>query len=297
MISKIETRVSVSALKGAAQSLLLPLASRAFESVQERPIIRDDKAVQLLASLEFDATPLVRHRLYHTIICLRTRRFDTVVAAFLRAHPDAIVVNLGCGLDTRFERVDNGRAQWLEIDLPEVIELRRKLLREDSRRRFIPCSLMDMSWLAALEDRADRPVIFFAEGVFMFLDESDVRRIVVEIGRRFPGSSLLFGAIKPIEVSLGRFHPTLRRTEAIPRWGLTGGRVIETWHPSLRLVSEWFYCEEAEPRLGWYRLLRYIPWLGRTAWILQCQVTGESRRTDAGPAPGAGPLTGHSGAL
>lgn len=297
MITKTEARESISSLTGAAQSLLLTLASRAFESAQDRPIIRDDKAVQLLAALEFDATPLARNRLYHTLICLRTRRFDTVVAAFLREHPDAIVVNLGCGLDTRFERVDNGRAQWIEIDVPEVIELRRKLLHEDSRRRFIPCSVTDLSWLAALEDRADRPVFFFAEGLFMFLDEPDVRRIMVEIGQRFPGSNLLFDALKPIEVSLRRFHPTLRRTQAMLRWGLRGGRVIETWHPSLRRVSEWFFCEEAEPRLGWYRLLRYIPWVGRTAWILLYQVTGDWRPTDAGPAPGAGSLTGHSGAL
>lgn len=273
MITNRETRESVSALQGAAQSLLLPLSSRAFESVQERPIIRDDKAVQLLKTLEFDTAHLTRNRLYHTIICLRTRRFDEAVAAFLRVHPDGIVVNLGCGLDTRFERVDNGRARWLEIDLPEVIELRRKLLHEDSRRRFLACSITDPSWLAALEDHSERPVCFFAEGVFMFLDEPDVRRIIVEIGQRFPGSSLLFDTVKPIEVSLRRFHPTLRRTQAMLRWGLTGGRAIEAWHPSLRLVSEWFYCEEAEPRLGWYRLLRYLPWLGRTAWIVLYQVT------------------------
>ena len=109
----------------------------------------------------------------------------------------------------------------------------------------------------------------------MFLEEADVRRIVVEIGRRFPGSGLLFDAVQPIEIMLRRFHPTLRRTQALLRWGLSGGRTIERWHPSLHLVSEWFYCEEAEPRLGWYRLLRYLPWIGRTAWILECAVSGQ----------------------
>lgn len=274
MTTKDTNRESVLALKGAAESLLVTLSSRAFESKQKVPILRDDKAVQLLATLEYDAAPLARSRLYHTIICLRTRRFDAAVAAFLRDQPDGIIVSLGCGLDTRFERVDNGRAQWIEIDLPEVIELRRKLLHEEQRRRFIPCSITDLSWLAVVEEHRDRPVFFFAEGVFMFLEVADVRRIVVEIAERFPGSSLLFDAIKPIEVTLRRFHPTLRRTQAKLRSGIAGGRTLETWHPSLRLVAEWFYCEEAEPRLGWYRLLRYLPWLGRTAWILRCEVAG-----------------------
>jgi methyltransferase (TIGR00027 family) len=274
MIAKHETRASVLALTGAAQSLLVTLSSRAFESKQPAPILRDDKAVQLLAMLAYDAAPLARSRLYHTIICLRTRRFDTAVAEFLGAHPDGVVVSLGCGLDTRFERVDNGRAHWIEVDLPEVIELRRKLLPEDARRRFIPCSVTDLSWLAALDDLRGRPTLFFAEGLFMFLEAPDVRRIVGEIAQRFPGSSLLFDAIKPIEVTLRRFHPTLRRTQARLRSGIRGGRTVESWHPSLRVVGEWFYCEESEPRLGWYRLLRFVPWLGRTAWILRCQVAG-----------------------
>jgi O-methyltransferase involved in polyketide biosynthesis len=267
-----EARQSVLALKGAAESLLVTLSSRAFESKQASPILRDEKAVQLLASLEYDAAPLAQSRLYHTIICLRTRRFDAAVSEFLQLHPDGVVVNLGCGLDTRFERVDNGRAHWIEVDFPEVIEIRRKLLSDGVRRQFIPCSITDLSWISAVEELRDRPIFFFAEGVFMFLEALDAERVIVEVAMRFPGSTLLFDAVKPIEVTLRRFHPTLRRTQSKLRWGLSGGRAIEALHPSLRLVAQWFYCEEAEPRLGWYRLLRFVPWFGRTAWILRCQV-------------------------
>jgi O-methyltransferase involved in polyketide biosynthesis len=273
MINKNEPRAPVVSLEGAAQSLLVTLASRAFESQQKSPILKDDKAVQLLSALEYDAAPLAQSQLYHTIICLRTRRFDAAVAEFLVAHPDGVVVNLGCGLDTRFERVDNGQAQWIEIDFPSVIEIRHKLLQASERRRFIPCSISDLSWLVAVEELRGRSVFFFAEGVFMFLEPADTRRIIVEIAKRFPGSTLLFDAIKPIEVALRRFHPTLRRTQAQLRSGISTGRSLEAWHTSLHLQSEWFYCEESEPRLGWYRLLRYVPFLGRTAWILRYRVT------------------------
>jgi O-methyltransferase involved in polyketide biosynthesis len=267
-----EPRQSVLALKGAAESLLVTLSSRAFESQRASPILRDEKAVQLLDALEYDAAPLARSHLYHTIICLRTRRFDAAVTEFLQAHPDGVVVNLGCGLDTRFERVDNGRAHWIEVDFPEVIKIRRELLAEEARRQFIACSITDLSWLAEVEKLRGRPVFFFAEGVLMFLQAADAERVIVGIALRFPGSSLLFDAVKPIEVTLRRFHPTLRRTQSKLQWGLSGGRAVEALHPSLRLVAEWFYCEEPEPRLGWYRLLRYVPWFGRTAWILRCQV-------------------------
>lgn len=261
-------RESVTALQGAAQSLLLPLSSRALETARERPILRDPLAVRLLARLEFDAAALTRNRLYHTIICLRTRRFDAVVEEFLCANPDGTVVNLGCGLDTRFERVDNGRASWFEIDFPEVVALRRRLIDEGSRRHFIAGSITDRAWMDVLEPVRDRPILFLAEGVLMFLDGAQVQELVCELGRRFAKATLLFDAVKPIEVHLARYHPTLRRTQAQLRWGLSSGRVLEAWHPTLELRSEWFYCEEAEPRLGWYRLLRFLPWLGRTSWIL-----------------------------
>ena len=259
-------------LKGAAESLLLPLSSRALEAGHHIPILRDRKAVELLGQLNFDASSVARNSLYHTIICLRTRRFDAVVAQFLNAHPRGTIVNLGCGLDTRFERLDNGCARWLEVDFAPVIALRRKLLTEEERRVFFPCSITNPSWLDKLQDFGTQPVLFLAEGVLMFLDPSEVDRLLAEIIVRFPNSRILFDAVKPIEVTLRRYHPTLRRTGAALRWGLRNARTLLGKHPSLELSSEWFYCDEPEPRLGWYRLLRYMPWLGRTAWILQFDV-------------------------
>ena len=268
----VAVREPVVSLAGAAESLLLPLFSRAFESCRDQPLLRDLKAIELTGRLEFDASALSRNRLYHTIICIRTRYFDAAVEEFLRLNPTGIVVNLGCGLDTRFERVDNGTARWVEVDFPEVIELRRKLLPESDRRKFVGCSITDHAWLDAVDASETTPVFFFAEGVFMFLPPNAARELITQIGQRFAGSTLMFDAVKPIEVLLRRYHPTLRRTQALLRWGLSGAAEIERWDPAFRLDNEWFYCEEAEPRLGWYRLLRYVPWLGRTAWILRFKI-------------------------
>jgi hypothetical protein len=106
----------------------------------------------------------------------------------------------------------------------------------------------------------------------MFVPPSEARALITEIARRFSKGVLMFDAVKPIEVLLRRYHPTLRRTQALLRWGLSGSAEIESWDPAFRFDNEWFYCEEAEPRLGWYRLLRFVPWLGRTAWILRFRI-------------------------
>ncbi len=282
----VESLVSVAQLTGPAESLLLTLASRAFESEQARPIVRDRKAGELLERLSYDAKPISGSRLYHTIICLRTRRFDQAVAAFLSEHPTGTIVSLGCGLDTRYERVDNGQARWLEVDLPEVIEIRRKLLPESDRRRFHASSIERLS-LEVLEQFCSRPILFIAEGVLMFLPETDVHRLFMLLCARFPGSRFVFGAVRPVEVWLRRYHPTLKRTGAAVRWGLTGAEALASAHP-LRIVAQWYYCDEAEPRLGLFRWLRFLPWLGRSAWILDCQFKDPqglpSRRSSARPA-------------
>jgi O-methyltransferase involved in polyketide biosynthesis len=255
-------------LQGAAESLFLPLCSRALETRRAAPIVRDEKAVELVAQLDYDFERLAGLSLYHTIICLRVRRFDAELRAFLGAYPSGTIVNIGCGLDTRYERVDNGKAHWLELDLPEVIRLRRRMLPQTPRRRFLAASAVDTRWLDEVGPLA-APVLFFAEGVFMFLDGEDVRRLVMAIASRFPGSRLLFDAVKPLEVALRRLHPALRRTSAVVRWGLAAGSTPCRWAPGIRLEREWHYCDEPEPRLGIYRLLRYAPGLLKTAWILR----------------------------
>lgn len=274
---KVQTTESVVKLEGAAESLLLTLASRAFESTHQRPIVRDEVATALLQRLEYDASQVAQDRLYHTIICLRTRRFDTAVASFLRVHPTGTIVNLGCGLDTRFERVDNGQARWFELDFPDVIELRRKLLEENPRRRFVGCSLSDLRWLDKVAEFASAPILFVAEGVLMFVEPADVNGLLSAVCARFPRSQLLFDAVTPAEVSLQRYHPTLRKTGARLRWGLSNARALRRAHPALSLMSEWFYCDEPEPRLGWYRRLRFLPWITRTARVLLYDVEQNSR--------------------
>ena len=98
------------------------------------------------------------------------REFDRCVREFLAAHPDAVVVELGCGLDTRFYRVDNGPVTWYDLDLPEVIALRRRVLEEMPRHAFIGCSVVDFAWMNTVQPEVGRAYLFLAEGVFMFLE-------------------------------------------------------------------------------------------------------------------------------
>jgi O-methyltransferase involved in polyketide biosynthesis len=251
-------------LNKVSRTLLIPLYVRALESRRPDALLRDPKAEELVGRIDFDFSIVSRKQNDQVAFLLRMREFDRRASAFLAEHPDGAIVDLGCGLDTRFDRIDNGRMEWFGLDLPEVIALRKELLEETPRSHFLGCSVLDFSWMDALHGREGRPVLFLAEAVLVYLEESEVRRLVQALAARFPGAELVCEAYSPVVVS---HHP--RPTDLPPvRWGLKDDRDVEAWAPGIRRIGRWGYFDEPEPRLGVYRVMRYLPFLGRMVRVV-----------------------------
>jgi O-methyltransferase involved in polyketide biosynthesis len=251
-------------LNAVSRSLLIPLYFRAMESQRPDGLIQDPKAVELVARLDVDFSGVQKLKDEQVNYLLRMREFDRLARAFLVEHPAGVIVDLGCGLDTRFERIDNGQVAWYGLDLPEVIALRKELLNETPRSHFIGCSVLDFSWLDTLSGQVGRPILFLAEAVLIYLAENDVKRLVQALAARFPGAELACDAYSPVVI---RFHP---RPPAVPRprWGLKDDRDVEAWAPGIRLLSQWYYVDQHEPRLGALRLMRHIPFVARAVRIV-----------------------------
>ncbi len=252
-------------LNAVSQTLLIPLYFRAMESQRPDALVRDPKAVQLVSQLDYDFSGVQRLKDEQVNYLLRMREFDRLARTFLAEHPDAVIVDLGCGLDTRFERVNNGQVEWYGLDLPEVIELRKELLEETPRSHFIGCSVLDFSWMDALGVQTGKPILFLAEAVMVYLEEADVKRLVQALAKRFPGAELVCDAYSPVVV---RFHPHPPAV-ARPRWGLKDDRDVEAWAPGIHLLSQWYYFDKPEPRLGAFQLMRYIPFIARAVRIVR----------------------------
>ena len=200
---------------------------------------------------------------------LRVREFDRVVQEFLKRQPHGTVINIGCGLDTRFQRLDNGGVSWYELDLAEVIALRRQFFKESERYRFISGSVLESDWVNSLMPSSEGPPLFVAEGVFLYFSEKQVRRAILGLITHFSGALLTFDVISPLQVLLSRFQPALNLDSARIKWGLENGRNIEKWYPDIHLLRQIYYLDRSEPRLGWLNLMGLIPAMGKGFSIVQ----------------------------
>ena len=214
------------------QTLFIPLAGRAAETSKRRPILRDPKAVEIIESVGFDRAKYSRIGGWTTVF--RTASFDVWVRDFLAEHPGGTVVELGTGLNTRFERVDNGTVHWIDLDLPDTIALRRRFFTDTDRRRMVAASVADGDWLTAVQEMPG-PYFFVSDGVLAYLAEDDVTRTLAGIAEHFPGALIAIDTYS--QQMLEREHRLAAR-RGIARWQWAcddprslerlGMRVVET---------------------------------------------------------------------
>ena len=183
-------------LAGVPETLLWTLYQRAAEARRPDTVLRDVRAVQLVEAIDYPFEDRFGGGELGQWQALRARCFDQQVSRFLAEHPGGTVVALGEGLETQFWRVDDGRVHWLTVDLPETIELRRRLLPPESpRQRMIGASALERTWLD--EVHPARGLMITAQGLLMYLQPEEVHRLVAAVAARFPGSSMVLDGVPP----------------------------------------------------------------------------------------------------
>ncbi len=254
-----------SGLEGVAGTMLLTLYLRAMETRRPDAILRDERAAALVDAREDDFEKVRRIPMKESdkaSLMLRNRRFDRYARGFLERRGESVVVHAGCGLDQRFERVDDGRVEWYDLDFPEVIALRRAAIGEPGpRNHLISASLFDASWMDAVEVHRGRPLLLIAEGVSMYCREEQVRDLVLTLRDRFPGSELVLDVFSPLHVRISNLQNASHRLGVRFHWGVWRGRALESWGDGIRLMDDWGFFDEPEPRMAGLRWMRFVPFL------------------------------------
>jgi len=250
-----------------AETLLTALYQRAIEASRPDALLCDETARRLIDQIEYDFNRFTLNKMDQVNTILRVRQFDRIAQYFLSRHPSVVVINLGCGLDTRFERIDNGLVEWYNLDLPEVIEFRRALIADTPRCYSLGYSIFDQAWLKQVGYQPKKSCLFIAEGVFPYFTEAQVKRLFLLFMHEFPGSELVCDGMSPLMVRIHNLELSSSKVTARLGWALKNGRQPETWVEGIRLLSDWYYFDDPEPRLGVYQLMRYIPALAKGVGI------------------------------
>jgi len=213
---------------------LVTLYLRAYESRSPRPILGDHAAAEAVDRIDYNFKRI--HRAAQPwgnqfLVALRAKKLDDWTADFVRRHPDAVVLHLGCGLDTRAFRIDRPpTSRWFDLYQPGVIELRSRLYDETDTYRMIGSSVTDPGWLDQVP--TGRPTLVVAEGLLMYVTESEVRELLARVTDRFGNGELLFDTLSPAGPRLSKMF-----TKGIVKWGIRDAREVGAWGLGLQFVE------------------------------------------------------------
>jgi O-methyltransferase involved in polyketide biosynthesis len=255
-------------LEGISETLLMTLLVRARESQRPHPMLKDDLAVAMVNQIQCDFRYLRMQRHDEIAVIMRLQKFDNHIRAFLVSNPDAVVVHIGCGLDTRFERVDNGQVKWFDLDLPDVIALRKSLIPEQgSRYHSLAVSVFEDGWLKEISRYKRRAFLFIAEGVLPYFEETQVKSLVRKLCEHFPGCELVCDAHTPFVIWVDNLQLAYSKVKARLHWSIKNGKDLEGWAEGIKLLDEWNYYDDDDSPLKAFRWVRLIPPLAKSSGV------------------------------
>ena len=237
-------------LSGVPETMLQTVYARAKES-GGRGVIHDAKAEEIIGRLDYDFSLADKDAAMRSGVIARTIVLDRLTKEWLTKHPGAVVVNIACGLDTRCYRM-TGYAHWYNLDLPETMAVRERLLPESGAISQLSMSAMD-DWGGEVKEQ-NAPVLVIIEGLTMYLSESDVQRIFTVISNRFSKVTVFAETMNPMIVK--RFkEKSIEGSRAKFSWGIKNGEAFAALLPDFQFMEEHSLTEGMAAFVPIYKLL------------------------------------------
>lgn len=229
----------ISIKKGNVQeTLLLPLWGRAFETQKDKPRLIDKKALEIIEKLDYDFSTIheTQSLSQHGWVA-RSLHTDKKGLGFIKKHPEATIVNIGCGMDTTFSRIDNGKITFYELDLPDVIELRRHFYEESERHISIASSFLETQWFKKI--KVEDGLLCLAGGVFCYFAEEQIKNFFIAAADYFGNCEFYFDALSPMGLKIAR-KQVLKSSgmESLSGgWGLKSVKSLEKWDNRIKVID------------------------------------------------------------
>lgn len=230
-------------------TMLGPLWARAVYTQKYPDLLDDKKAVEIQNKISIDLGWIEEWLQEWRALGLmvRAKSFDIALIEHIKKYPETTVVNLGCGLDTTFFRVDNDKIQWFDLDLPDAIEYRKQFIPESPRNKYIAKSVFDYSWFEDIEYDQKKGIFFIAGGLIYYFKEDQIKDLFKKMADKYPGGLLIFDAISKLAIWISnqRIKKYERqgklKSNEIPYWIFGIGnpkKIFPKWSKTIKL-KDW----------------------------------------------------------
>jgi methyltransferase (TIGR00027 family) len=268
-----------------SETALLTLRSRVIESERKDPVITDPMARDILEGIDPLISGEVRERILKRklrtamtmYIALRSDIYDRYTKAFLEKYPDGLVINLGCGLDTRYWRAVNDPQRYIELDLPEMIDLKKEILGDRIPYEMIGCSVLEDEWIERIATRQSEKILFLAEGLLMYLPPDDVKSLIKKISEKFSRSQFVIEVVKE-KYTRGLWKKMVERkmrrsagssAGSSFNFGVKNAKEIESYGNNIKVLEEWSYLEDGRVRPSILKFFGKFKTFTRSQWTIK----------------------------
>lgn len=226
--------------KGTVQeTLLLPLWGRAYETQRSNPRLVDKNAVEIIKNFDYDFSDIEKTQAMsqHGWVA-RSLHTDRMALEFIKKHPEATIVNIGCGMDTTFSRIDNGNIMFYELDLLDVIALRKNFYEDSDRHKSIASSFLDTEWFEEIEVRDG--LLFLAGGVLYYFEEEQIKAFFIKAADYFKECDFFFDSLSPMGMKIAKKQVLKKGGMGMSMedgWGLKPAASLEKWDKRIKVIN------------------------------------------------------------
>lgn len=221
-------------LNNESKTLFIPLLGKALMS-KDNLFLHDSKAEEIISKIDYDFNSLKQSKWLSMYMSVRALIIDELCNKYILEYPNATIIHLGCGLDSRCLRVNQNYKNWYDIDYEEVISIRKKFYNEDSSYKMIGSSVIDFKWLEQIEDNDNIMVV--AEGLTMYLSEEEIKNLISKIGERYGDAHLLFDAYTKKGVRSSKIKNPVNQMNAEVKYGFDSPEEFLSLNEKLEYVA------------------------------------------------------------
>ncbi len=242
-------------LSNVNETLFIPLYGKALMS-KNNMIIKDKKAEEIIRSVNYDFKKLKIAKKIQIFMSLRAVIIDDYTDYFIKKNPGCIVLHLGCGLDSRVMRVKGEAKCWYDLDFPEVIELKKNYFYENDEYKMIGSSATDYNWMSRISYSGE-PVLIIAEGLLMYLSETEVKNLLAALKSKFTGAEIIFDAFSKTTAKMSKYQPSLKKTNAQILWGFDKPDEVESLDGGIKYLHTLYFNDDKriEDLNGYYKFM------------------------------------------